>query len=251
MGDELLESLVRQAVTTIRERYEEPLSLDDLARAATMSKFHFLRTFRNVTGVTPIRFVSAVRINEAKRLLSATQAPVAEISVQVGYGSLRTFTRRFTECVGMSPTSYRRMSQGVIEDMIEDGHPWNPGHQLGSLSGTVRSTRDTISPVFVGVFETRVPRGRPVVSTIIAEPGPWRLPHVPAGTWHLLVAATAAAPPAGTDPAERPLLVATANSVRVLAGMPARVDVTLRPLDWLYPPLMVALPGVEAQQVAA
>ncbi|MGI5519976.1 helix-turn-helix domain-containing protein [Micromonospora sp. CA-259024] len=250
MGDRLLESLVRQAIRTIRERYEEPLSLDDLARTATMSKFHFLRTFRNVTGVTPIRFLSAVRIDEAKHLLFATSMTVAEISVQVGYGSLGTFTRRFTECVGLPPTTYRRVSRGMAEHETESGRPWRAGHQLGALSGTVQAAGDVASPIFIGVFETNIPQGRPVVSTTITEPGAWRLPAVPAGSWHLLVAATPADEPVDREPAGHRLLVATADDVRVMPGAQVHLDVTLRPLDWIRPPLMVALPGVEALRAA-
>lgn len=250
MGDKLLESLVCQAISTIRQRYEEPLSLDDLAKTATMSKFHFLRTFRNVTGVTPIRFLSAVRIDEAKRLLFATSMTVAEISVQVGYGSLGTFTRRFTECVGLPPTTYRRVSRGMLIQETEDGTPWNGGHQLGTLTGTVRSTSDISSPIFIGLFESRIPQGRPVVSTIVPEPGAWQLPTVPSGSWHLLVAATAEPLPTDREPTARTLLVATADEVRVLPGELVHLEVTLRPLDWTRPPLMVALPGVEALRAA-
>lgn len=263
MGDKLLESLVRQAIRTIRERYEEPLSLDYLARTATMSKFHFLRTFRDITGVTPIRFLAAVRIDEAKRLLFATSMTVAEISIQVGYSSLGTFTRRFTECVGLPPTAYRRASRGITVAETElaetgqarDGSPWHTAqHQHGTLSGTVRATADTSSPIFIGLFERPIPQGRPIVSTTAPGPGPWRLPAVPSGSWHLLVAARAANPPANA-PAEREptgctLLVATADEVRVPPGEHVHLDVTIRPLDWISPPLMVALPGVETLRAA-
>jgi len=212
MGDKLLESLVRQAIGTIRERYEEPLSLDLLARTATMSKFHFLRTFRDITGVTPIRFLAAVRMDEAKRLLFATSMTVAEISIQVGYSSLGTFTRRFTECVGLSPTAYRRASRGIAVAETEGSRPWSTGHQLGTLSGTVQATAGTSSPIFIGLLERRIPKGRPVAFTTVSEPGPWRLPDVPGGTWHLLVAARAEQLPTD-EPAGRILLIATADEV--------------------------------------
>ena len=130
-----MEALVRRAVTTIRARYEEPLSLDDLARTATMSKFHFLRTFRDITGVTPGRFLSAVRLHEAKRLLLGTGMDVAGVSVQVGYGSLGTFTRRFTECVGMPPTQYRRLARGESVAMPGGLAPKHANPQAGTIAG--------------------------------------------------------------------------------------------------------------------
>src|SRR3954464_11708012 len=75
----LMEHLVRHAVTTIRERFWEPLSLEELARGAMVSKYHFLRVFTRVTGVTPGRFLCAVRLQEAKVLLLSTQLTVADI----------------------------------------------------------------------------------------------------------------------------------------------------------------------------
>ncbi|CAM5566892.1 HTH-type transcriptional activator RhaR [Streptomyces glaucescens] len=107
-----MEHLAQGAVITIRERFHEPLSLDDLARSVMVSKFYFLRVFRRITGVTPGRFLSAVRLHEAKRLLADTRLNVADISAQVCYSSTGTFSRRFTASVGISPTQYRRISRG-------------------------------------------------------------------------------------------------------------------------------------------
>ncbi|MFR9776111.1 AraC family transcriptional regulator [Micromonospora sp. MS34] len=250
-----METLVHRAIAEIREHYDEPLSLDDLARTATMSKFHFLRTFREFTGVTPIRFLSAVRIDEAKRLLFATSLTVADISTHVGYLSLGTFTRRFTECVGLTPTAYRRLARGTATPVPEPQASPGPGTRqitgvgAGTLGGTVTASSDTSSPIFVGLFGSRIPQGRPVVSTALAGPGPWLLPEVPAGSWHLLVAATAAG--CGDAATRRTLLVGTADEIRVRPGARICLDVTLRPLDWTRPPLMVALPGVEALRAAA
>ena len=60
---------IERAIEYIWERYSEPVSLDELSRSALLSRFHFARTFREITGVTPGRFLSAVRIHQAKRLL--------------------------------------------------------------------------------------------------------------------------------------------------------------------------------------
>lgn len=212
-----------------------------------ISKFHFLRTFRRVTGVTPGRFLSAVRIHEAKHLLSTTGLSVAEISVQVGYGSLGTFTRRFTECVGLSPTAYRRVAQGapIPEDSGARATVDRPG---GSLSGTIQATLGVISPVFVGLFDSPIPRGRPITWTVLPAPGPWELLDVPSGSWHLLAAA---ADPRAADLATSELLTGLSEQIRVIPGRHVQVDVTIRPPDWRYPPLLSVLPGIERQRLAA
>jgi AraC family transcriptional regulator len=248
-----MEELVRRAVTTIRARYEEPLSLDDLARTATMSKFHFLRTFRDVTGVTPVRFLSAVRLQEAKRLLQGTSLDVAGVSNQVGYGSLGTFTRRFTECVGMSPTQYRRLARGESVQMPGGITRRRPGTQSGTVSGTVHTVGTAASStVFLGAFPGRIPQGRPVACTAVNRHGPWRMTAVPPGSWYLLAVAVDQTPTdSPPDPADLPLLVGTAGPVRVATGIQAHVDVTIRPLDWIHPPMLFALPGVEGLRAAA
>ena len=223
------------------------MSLDDLARSAMISKFHFLRTFRRVTGVTPGRFLSAVRIDEAKHLLSSTRRSVAEISVQVGYGSLGTFTRRFTECVGLSPTAYRRVAQGepIPDAAAPHSLPDRPG---GSLSGTIHAIPRVMAPVFVGLFDSPIPRGRPATSQVFARPGPWELRQVPAGRWYLLAAAT---DPGPTDAETPALMLGLSEEVGVCPGRHVRVDITIRPPDWRYPPLLSVLPGIEGLRVAA
>src|SRR5215471_4102534 len=104
-----MNSAVERAITSIWEHYREPLSLTDIAKSAILSRFHFSRVFREATGVSPGRFLSAVRIYEAKRMLVSTSLSVTDISLAVGYNSLGSFTNRFTESVGTSPTRFRRM----------------------------------------------------------------------------------------------------------------------------------------------
>src|SRR6266545_1373534 len=106
--EEAAERAVLRAIGAMRERLGEQLTVDDLARAAMFSKFHFSRMFQRVTGVSPGRFLSALRLQKAKHLLVSTTMSVADISVHVGYNSVGTFSSRFSRSVGMSPTTYRR-----------------------------------------------------------------------------------------------------------------------------------------------
>src|SRR5688572_1243423 len=92
----------------MRDNLGEPLTVDDLARSAMFSKFHFTRIFQRVTGVSPGRFLSGLRLQRAKELLVSTSLSVADISVLVGYNSVGTFSSRFTRSVGMPPSRYRR-----------------------------------------------------------------------------------------------------------------------------------------------
>src|SRR5260370_25836049 len=100
-------SPVESAIAHIWESYGESLSLSDIAKSAILSRFHFYRVFREATGVSPGRFLSAVRIYQAKRLLVSTSLIVTDISLAVGYNSLGSFTNRFTHSSEASPPRFR------------------------------------------------------------------------------------------------------------------------------------------------
>ncbi|MFE7001426.1 helix-turn-helix transcriptional regulator [Streptomyces griseus] len=245
-----MESVVQCAVDTIRERYSEPLTLDDLADAALVSKFHFLRVFSRVVGVTPGRFLSAVRLSEAKRLLSGTKLTVAEVSERVGYGSPGSFARRFTEAVGMSPTQYRRLDRRELPTCrpgVEEGGPTG----RGSVSGTVLADDHLDGVIFVGVFDSPILQGHPRAWTTLCRPGPFVLRAVPSGSWY--VHALARRPDAPSVPGDAESAVVIDAVGPVAAERTGRVDVnlTLRPPCWSCPPVLSALPFVGESLLAA
>ena len=83
------------------------LDLDALARAAGYSRFHFARAFRETYGETPGTYLTRRRIERAKDLLRSANLTVTEICDLVGFASLGSFSSRFSELVGMSPSAYR------------------------------------------------------------------------------------------------------------------------------------------------
>ncbi|MCX5563713.1 AraC family transcriptional regulator [Streptomyces sp. NBC_00038] len=254
-----MEHLVQHAVTTIRERYGEPLNLDELARSAMVSKFHFLRVFSRVTGVTPGRFLSAVRLQEAKRLLLSTSLNVADVSAQVGYSSTGSFTRRFTESVGLSPTQYRKLSLAARDDTGEPATdaaapaasvPAPAGRCAGSVTGALRTAEAALSPIYVGAFDSPILQGAPVSWSSTSAPGRFTLARVPQGTWYIHAVAQGSRGGSTADP-ELALLMATVGPVRVGADTAHRLDITLCPPDWTCPPVLSALPGIDPQPLAA
>jgi AraC-like DNA-binding protein len=98
-------------VRTVRAHAEGHLAgnvtLDALARAAGMSKFHFVRTYRKLTGRTPMRDVRAIRIEKAHRLLVSTDLSLEEIASRVGLGDKYRMSRLFREHVGATPKEVR------------------------------------------------------------------------------------------------------------------------------------------------
>src|SRR3954451_5366612 len=87
--------------------YAQPLDVRSLARVAFMSEAHFIREFRATFGETPHRYLQRRRVERAMALLRETDRSVTEICFDVGFMSLGTFSRTFSEIVGDSPTAYR------------------------------------------------------------------------------------------------------------------------------------------------
>jgi AraC-like DNA-binding protein len=88
-------------------RYFEPLDVDDLARAAGLSRAHFSREFRRAFGEPPHAYLLTRRLERAAALLRGTDRSVADICFSIGLQSVGSFTTSFTRTYGVSPTAYR------------------------------------------------------------------------------------------------------------------------------------------------
>ena len=88
-------------------RYFEPLGVDELARAAGLSRAHFSREFRRAFGESPHAYLLTRRLERAAALLRTTDRSVADICFSVGLRSVGSFTSSFTRAYGVSPRAYR------------------------------------------------------------------------------------------------------------------------------------------------
>jgi AraC-like DNA-binding protein len=110
---------LRRARDHADRHYAEPLDLEALAAVAGMSKYHFQRLFTATYGLSPAACVSQRRIERAQDLLRATNLTVTEVCHAVGFSSLGSFSSRFREPVGCSPSEFQRR--------YADGAPHIPG----------------------------------------------------------------------------------------------------------------------------
>jgi len=99
---------VGDAIDEIERSCRQPLSLSEVASAAGLSPFHFLRVFRRVTGTTPHQYLIGARLRLAVQLLLDTNKPITQIAYEVGFEDLSNFIRTFHRVVGASPREYRR-----------------------------------------------------------------------------------------------------------------------------------------------
>jgi AraC-like DNA-binding protein len=105
---------LRRARDLMDREYARPLDVAALARAALMSTAHFSRQFRAAYGETPYAYLMTRRIERAKALLRRGELSVTEVCMEVGCSSLGSFSARFTELVGETPTAYRARDHGGL-----------------------------------------------------------------------------------------------------------------------------------------
>jgi len=108
-----LERHLLRARDLIDARYAEALDVPAIADAAHTSPAHFSRRFKQTFGETPHQYLLTRRIERAKHLLRETDRTVTDISLDVGFRSLGSFSSKFTEIVGGTPTEYRRKMRGL------------------------------------------------------------------------------------------------------------------------------------------
>ena len=99
---------INAAVTFIRENYFRPITIDDIIRDIPISKYHFIRLFRRIMGVTPYSYLTNYRINRSKILLRSTRKSIAEIAEACGFSDTSNFISQFKKHTGVRPTHYRR-----------------------------------------------------------------------------------------------------------------------------------------------
>ena len=95
------------AITRLSQQYAKPLRVADLAAACGCSEGHFHRAFRTRTGTTPVAFVTAERMRQAMRLITASNLPLSAIAAAVGYADPLYFSRVFKRFAQCTPQSYR------------------------------------------------------------------------------------------------------------------------------------------------
>ena len=105
---------VRQSKVFMEKFYSEKIELDDLAKAAFMSRFHYVRTFQRMYGLTPRTYLRDLRISKAKRLIRQGLS-ITQVCLDIGYESLPTFSSVFKKCTGYTPKAYYRLQKSNLE----------------------------------------------------------------------------------------------------------------------------------------
>jgi AraC-like DNA-binding protein len=127
---------LRRARDLMDREYARPLDVAALARAALMSTAHFSRQFRATYGETPYAYLMTRRIERAKALLRRGDLSVTEVCLEVGCTSLGSFSARFTELVGETPTAYRARDHAGLASVARNmTRPSRRPSRVGEAAG--------------------------------------------------------------------------------------------------------------------
>jgi len=100
---------LKRVLNFIKENYQEKISIDDLAKEANLTRYHFCRLFKSLTGQTPVEYINCFRINQAIRLLEDENLKIMDIAFDVGFDNFSYFIKKFREYKNCTPTEYRRL----------------------------------------------------------------------------------------------------------------------------------------------
>lgn len=234
---------VERVITVMRNQLDQPMTLHQMARIGFASPYHFSRTFRQVTGVPPVQFLYALRLDQAKRLLTETQKKVIDICYEVGYSSVGTFSRRFSDVLGVSPVRFRKLIDNRLEPSPRVTVNGREQTETGTrVEGHITTACDFRGTIAVGLFHTRIPQGQPVSCTVIENGGMFELEGVPQGSYYLFAVGLA-------DPAVSSLSYEHGAALRA-GGQRLRIfrnavhgftSLQLRPPSPFDPPLLLML----------
>ena len=187
--DETSADLALRATRYLRTRFRERVTIGDLSEHLAYSPSHLTRVFTSAVGTSPMDYLAAWRLHEAKQLLITYRLGVAETCHEVGYTSVGTFSRRFLRDVGTPPGALRRIADRVAE------RTQPPVSLLVPAAGRIRirldipdKMRRTLGPApyqWVGTFPRPVPSGLPMSGTLRRHIDEVEVPVVPGAPWIL------------------------------------------------------------------
>lgn len=240
---------VERAIAHMKEHLAEPLDLDQLTRVAAVSKYHLVRVFDEMTGISPRYFLACLRIQRAKEMLLAPGASVTDVCFEVGYTSLGSFSNSFRDLVGVTPEAFRALPKKLTVKQFASAI-WgylasNRKISGAALEGIVENPLPSRGFIFVGTFTRGVPQGAPFSGTVMVKPGAFRIARPNLPEFYLMAVLLPFSANLSTTIATLP--VGLVASLRLSASNNVQEEkprLRLRQLRATDPPILLALPAL-------
>lgn len=241
---------IDEVIKYIHQNIHEPLTLSRLSNYVAYSPYHFSRLFKERVGLSPHYYISSIRLEKAKDMLLHTNLSVRDIGMEIGQQSLGTFTTRFTQRVGISPSQFRRSTIVADEHFhsLKKLNNWadsdSVDYHFNKVEGTVKADAPFQGIILIGLFHKPIPEGLPLYGTLLSSLGNFCFKDVKPGTYYLMATAISWEMQA-TD------ILLPYTSLRARAESPVLVssdsymfhlDLTLRHPRLGDPPILISLP---------
>jgi AraC-like DNA-binding protein len=192
LNDEHIKITV-EAITYMKMNLSADITTEELASHVGYSHFHFIRIFKEVTGIAPRHYLSALRIEAGKSHLSESTSSVLKVLLSLGFQSIGTFSSRFKQYVGQSPREFRQ-KMGTLQNQLIQFGTMEQTQSLETLQ--FQSVRCKIIPpldfkgiLFAGLFPRPIPDQRPIVGTALLHKNSSCLfSNIPEGKYYMLIA---------------------------------------------------------------
>jgi AraC-like DNA-binding protein len=246
--EERIQAVLR-SIEYMKKNLDDEVTTEDLASEAGYSPYHFTRIFKEVTGVSPRHYLSALRIEAGKNLLiQSSSKSIVGTMLEIGFQSFGSFSSKFKQFVGLSPKKFQATAATLHEFMNEYD---NAAHieksqdvKLQSIKCYIDFPADFIGWIFVGLFPRPIPDQKPIMGTAFSHSHKGcQFTDLPKGTYFVLAAAV----PKSMNPADYFLLN---KNLRGIAKKP--VEVNLQTAEEVYiklrkpmpydPPILINLP---------
>ncbi|GAA1951533.1 helix-turn-helix transcriptional regulator [Amycolatopsis minnesotensis] len=232
----------------------DPIRLGDVADHVGYSPFHLTRAFTREIGTSPARALAAHRFHRAKRLLLDGDDRIADICHAVGFSSVGTFTTRFAEAVGTSPTEFRRLPHDLADappipastpGAVRGGAVVAGSVRIGSSAAVALGTGPL---VFVGLYPARSARGQPAVGAMLTGAGDFLLTDAPPGAfWVLATALSTRRDYDGLLVPGESVIGASPIVLHLRPGEQHVCDLPLELVERWRPPVLAALPAMASE----
>lgn len=240
---------IDEVITYIHQNIHHPISLAELANHVAYSPYHFSRIFKKQIGISPLYYVSSLRLQKAKEMLLKTNLTVRDIGLEIGQQSLGTFTTRFTERVGQSPSQFRN---SIFEadnhlESLQKFSEWNSlytKNHFNIVKGAVIAEVPFSGVIFIGLFQKSIPEGLPLYGTVLSSLGDYLFTDVKPGIYYLMATAISWETEA-TDILlpHTTLRARSINPIIVQNGIPIpQQNLTLHGPKLDDPPILISLP---------
>jgi AraC family transcriptional regulator len=246
---EAYRTAVERAIGHMKDHLREPLDLDQLAHVAAVSKFHLVRVFDEMTGISPRYFLACLRIQRAKELLLEPRASVTDVCIEVGYTSLGSFSNSFRELVGLTPETFRALPKSLTVKQFASA-VWQYLASNRTVSGTaleglVENPSSARGFIFTGTFTRGVPQGVPFSGTVMVKAGSFRIERPDLPEFYLMAVLIPFTAKLSAMVATLPVGLVASLRVSNPGNSPTeKPRLRLRPLRATDPPILLALPAL-------